>query len=77
MTTALPLPSTMTLQDWADQVVFCLDNYGLFPKLNDANWHDWAACFLLTSSLGNKDVPDPYGFKEWKEWAQRFVQALS
>lgn len=78
MSTALPLPHAMTLHDWADQVVFSLDSYGSFPKLMDEQlWQDWGANLLLNVGLSSKGIPSPYGFAEWKPWAQRLCEVLS
>jgi hypothetical protein len=78
MKTNLPLPSTLTLRDWADQAVFNLDSYGAFPKLSDDKaWKEWAACFHLNTSLSSKGLPDPYGYDDWKLWAQRFCEVLT
>jgi len=78
MTTNLPLPGTLTLSDWADQAVFNLDSYGSFPKLvSDDLWQEWAVCFLLNTGLSNKGLPNPYGFDDWRLWAQRFCEVLT
>lgn len=75
--TNLPLPSTLSLRDWADQAVFNLDSFGSFPKLADENkWQDWAACFHLNVGLSTKGLPNPYGFDDWVKWAQRFCEVM-
>lgn len=70
------LPTWLGLKDWADQIVFDLNQYGSFGKLgNEDKWQDWAAQFLSTDSVG-RSIPSPYDFDDWKDWAERFCQAV-
>lgn len=72
----ITLPGSMKLQDWADQIVKDLGQYGAWAKLQDvAQWQDWAAQFLNNVYLGH-NLPNPYGFQEWREWAEYFVGGL-
>ena len=69
-------PTGMTAIDWADCVVLELDAYAALGRLdNEAEWQDWAVQFRNITALG-KGIPDPYGFENWNEWADRFVGAL-
>jgi hypothetical protein len=67
----------MELRDWADSICLDLDSFGTFGRLDDAaQWQDWAMQFLNNTTLG-QNFPDPYGFTNWREWAERFAQSLS
>jgi hypothetical protein len=71
------LPTHMTLSDWANQVALDLDPFGTFGRLYDPdNWRGWAMQFLNNASLG-RNFPHPDYFDDWREWAERFTQALS
>lgn len=73
----ITLPTNMELLDWASQVVLDLDAYGAFGRLQDpARWQDWGVQFLNNSSIG-RNLPNPYGFTDWREWAERLVGSLS
>ena len=75
--TSVTHPVAISLIDWSDQVVYDLSAYGNFGKLNDEKqWQDWAAQFLNNPSLG-LNLPNPYRFDNWKEWAERFCEMLS
>ena len=75
--TVLTLPSYMSLQDWADQICLDLDTTGAIARLLDENaWQDWAIQFLNLLALG-RDLPNPYNFADWREWAERFCQTLA
>lgn len=70
------LPFGMSLQDWADQIALDLDPYGAFGRLDDVNqWQNWAMQFLNNMTL-RENIPNPYQFSEWREWAERFCQTL-
>ncbi len=70
-------PVGLTLRDWADQIVLDLDNYGAFGKLmRDDDWQNWAVQFFNNTTLG-RNLPNPYAFKSWRDWAERMAQLLS
>ena len=73
----ITLPTNMSLMDWSSQVILDLDSYGVFGRLQDpARWQDWGVQFLNNTTIG-RNLPNPYGFNDWKEWAERLVGALS
>lgn len=75
--TTITRPTGMALRDWADQIVLDLDNYGAFGKLmNENDWQNWAVQFLNNTTLG-RNFPIPYAFDDWRDWAERFSQALA
>lgn len=75
--TIVTRPSGMQLLDWADQVVLDLDNFGAFGRLSsETDWQNWAVQFLNNTTLG-RNLPNPYQFSDWREWAERFVQMLA
>lgn len=69
-------PVGMRLLDWADQVCLDLDFSGPVGKLDfEENWQNWGAQFFNNASLG-RNIPNPYEFTDWKNWAERFCQSL-
>lgn len=69
-------PTNMTLGDWADQVVLDLDRYGSYGRLDDfTSWQDWGVQFLNSTSIG-RNLPNPYGFKVWSDWAERLCGVM-
>ena len=71
-------PTGMKLRDWADQISMDLDTYGIFGKLMDDNkWQDWGVQLLAPLSLGGFNIPSPYQFGDWKEWAERVCGELA
>ena len=68
----------MGLRDWADQVVMDLSTYGVLMRLDDeTKWQEWGLQFCAISGLSQKNVPDPFAYTDWREWAQRFVGVAS
>lgn len=75
--TMITLPTNMTLLDWASQLVIDLDAFGAFGRLdNPERWQDWAMQFLNNTTIG-RNLPNPYYFTDWKEWAERLVGAMT
>ena len=72
----ITMPFRMQLTEWADIVVSELSQFGTFNRLTDeAKWQDWAAQFAANPTLQNR-IPQPYGFDNWQEWAERLCQTL-
>ncbi len=73
----ITLPVGMKLTDWADQITFDLDNQTSLSKLqNEDKWQDWAVQFVTATGLAGYNVPTPYAFFEWNDWADSFCKAL-
>jgi hypothetical protein len=73
----ITLPTNMELLDWSSQVIIDLDAFGSFGRLEDPDqWQDWGVQFLNNTAIA-RNLPNPYGFNNWKEWAERLVGALS
>ena len=68
------------VRDWADFMTGALGFFAdpicgsdsNYPRLDDASkWQEWASgVFGGVDALG-QDVPDPYAYDDWKEWANR------
>jgi hypothetical protein len=43
-----------------------------YERLDDASkWQDWATGVFGGSDPLGQDVPDPYDYDNWKQWAER------
>ena len=70
------LPTGLGLRDWADQIALDLDPYGAFGRLDfEDQWQDWGMQFINNTTL-KENLPVPYNFENWRDWAERFCQAL-
>lgn len=76
MSIRITLPTGMELLDWSSQLALDLDNFGPPEKLiNELEWQDWATQFVGGLSMEDT-IPIPYQFSDWREWAERFCQAV-
>lgn len=67
-------PKGMTLRDWSDSVQLALgDAWSVGKLVDEARWQDWAVAFARASQ---RNVPDPYQFADWREWAMRAYPML-
>lgn len=70
------MPQGMALLDWADQIVYDLDPFGSFEKLgHEYDWQNWGARLLANCDL-TENLPSPYQFTDWREWAERVCGAI-
>lgn len=77
MSFRITLPVNIGLVDWADQITYDLDPYGSFGKLqSEMHWQDWAAN-LMNHVTVDENLPSPYQFDNWQDWAERFCQSLA
>jgi len=62
---------------WTDYTAENLWSWGTIPKLLDpARWQEWGAAVLGLGTLSGINLPNPYNFSDWQEWAQRFNQTF-
>lgn len=74
---AVTRPVGMTLPDWSSQVIIDLDPYGSFGRLSaPEEWQNWAVQFLNNTTIG-RNLPNPYQFTDWRDWAERFCGSLA
>lgn len=70
-------PRGMTLTDWTDNMSFILDKMVLVERLdNEEEWREWATNIIDTPTFEGQNVPNPYQFDDWREWAMRFNQVV-
>ncbi len=73
----IPQPMDMTLQQWTDAAVLALDNFDSIGRMFGEDWQDWGVRLMTPLSLSGLNLPDPYGFTDWREWAQRLCEELT
>lgn len=44
---------------------------------SEDKWREWASGMAGIGYFNSSGIPDPRGFRTWKEWAVRVVDALS
>ena len=66
-------PYGMTVIEWTDAMAYLLDGEPPSRKLLDPeNWKDWAEDLKDVANFAGQNIPNPHGFDDWFEWAQRF-----
>ena len=70
-------PRNMRLRDWADSVILSVTDAWAFGRLdNEDEWQSWAKGFCVANGYSQRNVPDPYQFTDWREWAMRAYPML-
>jgi hypothetical protein len=71
-------PMGMTAMQWTDAMALDLNKFGACPRLaGDDGWREWALVILGFPAISDINAPDPYGFDDWRSWAERFNQVYS
>ncbi len=70
-------PRGMTVIQWADRMSLILDSMVIPERLDDPEqWREWATNIIDTPNFEGQNVPIPYQFDNWMEWAMRFNQVV-
>jgi len=70
-------PIGMDILDWADSVLLSNGDAFSFGKLTrPEDWQAWATAFVQAQPFTQRNVPDPNGFTDWREWAMRSYTML-
>ncbi len=71
-------PRGMSLGDWCDSMTYDLESEdnGSVPRLDGLDWRGWAVRAIALTTQRQQDAPDPYGFDDWRDWAERFQLSL-
>lgn len=68
-------PRGMDVVNWSSQVTLLLDKYGPIGVLREPEkWRAWASHVMIQIGLDRADLPSPYVYDDWREWAYRFNQ---
>lgn len=67
----------MGFVDWADSLRLTRpDLTSNYITISEDQWQDWAFNLLQNNDLIRLNAPFPYGFADWRDWAERFISAL-
>jgi len=69
-------PRHLTLHEWVDAVSLALATEGPTTVLKGTDWVQWAHNAISLPKISAFSPPDPRGFKDWREWAERFVECV-
>jgi hypothetical protein len=70
-------PRGMNFVDWSDRMNLILDPLRIAVRFFEGdNWQDWAAQLVDSPGLPEHNLPMPYQFGNWEEWAMRFNQTI-
>ncbi len=70
-------PRYMTVTEWADRMNLLVDPICLPERLDDPEeWQDWATNLMDSCTNEGQNIPDPYAYDNWMDWAERFNQVV-
>ncbi len=67
-------PYGLNLHDWADSLALDLVGVG---RLVDDDWKTWATRQLIDNPNVDDNIPNPYEFDNWQDWAERVCLILA
>ncbi len=70
-------PRGLTLLQWADATILALEpTWGVGKLIDERSWQDWATQLYRAAPFVGRELPDPYQFTDWSEWAMRAYPML-
>lgn len=65
--------------EWVDFMILPLQKLmpAVGPLHNEKEWKRWALGVIANSNVSKFNPPDPSNFKDWREWAFYFNQAVT
>lgn len=70
-------PNGMELKPWADATMLVLNSLTSVSVLESDDWQPWGALIAQSPQLGKFNVPDPYQYAEWSDWALALYSSLN
>ena len=69
-------PRGLTLQRWTSEVNLTVARLAAPMTLIGTDWKPWAFALMQVPGVAAYCPPDPRGFSDWQDWAERFVQCV-
>lgn len=70
-------PRGLSVIEWTDFMTDELLGFSLPPRLDDpTTWQTWALSVCQSPRIAVFNPPNPRQFTDWREWADRFNQAV-
>lgn len=71
-------PRDLNVVEWTDYMATELEGYSTPPRLDDpTQWRGWALIVCQSPRIASFNPPNPMQFADWRDWAQRFSQAVT
>lgn len=65
-------PQGLSIQQWSDAVISDINtSWPLGVLQSEDAWQEWATGLVRAPELAQRVLPDPYGFSDWRAWAER------
>lgn len=70
-------PRYMSVIQWTDRMALLTDPICIAERLDDPDqWQDWATNLMDSCTNEGQNIPDPFDFDNWLDWAERFNQVV-
>lgn len=71
-------PRGLSVIEWTDFMTTPLLGYSQPPRLDDPHdWKIWALMVVQAPRIASFNPPNPLEFADWRQWAERFNQAVA
>ena len=66
----------MTFQEWGARVAEAMAAYGVERPTAEADWKSWVCALFYVPELTATNIPEPFSFATWQDWAVRFIECV-
>lgn len=71
-------PRGMTAEQWTDamSLQFADTSVTIMKLMDESAWPEWARNVVNAPEFSGLNIPSPEYFSDWREWADRFNEAV-
>jgi hypothetical protein len=66
----------MEMREWADACGLIMQSYSNIMRLDGDDWRSWGLSIMSSPQLGKFDMPNPYSYHDWRDWADNMTVTL-
>lgn len=73
----IPDPRYMEFPDWATWTMYLTKTVNVAPAVPSETWQLWAERFINATNLRKYNMPSPYQYQNWQDWAFQMMLSVN
>ena len=73
----IPDPRNMEFEVWSTWTAFLTGTVNVAPMVDEETWQLWAERFINATKLRKYNMPNPYQYQDWHDWAFQMMLSVN
>jgi hypothetical protein len=73
----IPDPRNMEFEAWSTWTAFLTQTVNVAPMVDEETWQIWAERFINATNLRKYNMPNPYQYQDWHDWAFQMMLSVN